>query len=96
MMRAILLSCFFLFIYSSLLSQEESPDVRIARATIQIRQQPDSAAGYINRSRAYNDKNLFDLALKDCASALKLSPINPFAIKQRGFAYLNKQLLYSA
>ncbi len=88
--------CLLLFIQNIAWAQEESPDVRIAKATIQIRTQPDSATGYINRSRAYNDKDQFDAALNDCRTALRLSPGNPYALKQRGYAYMEKQQLDSS
>lgn len=54
------------------------------------------ATGYINRSRAYNDKDQFDAALNDCRTALRLSPGNPYALKQRGYAYMGKQQLDSS
>jgi tetratricopeptide (TPR) repeat protein len=74
-------------------AQGESADQRISRYTLEISKHPDSAGHYVNRCKAYIEKEAFAAAEADCNKALQLDPKNGEALKWRGAArYLQNNL----
>ena len=80
----------------SILAQVESPDQRISRYTLEIRTNPDSVSSYINRCKAFVEKENFSAALADCNKALQLHPKNKEALKWRGASYYFQNKLDSS
>ena len=91
----------FLFLLLNIISQgvfaqAENPDQRIARFTDLIVSHPEQADNYVLRSKAYNDKGSYDLALQDCETGLKLNPKLKGLYKNRGFAKIKTEKWASA
>lgn len=49
--------------------------------------QPSTINALINRSVAYTELGLYDLAINDCILAIAIEPKNPLAYNNRGYAY---------
>ena len=70
--------------------KKSTHDKNIEVYTEHIRQRPDNAWGYLNRSDAYLGKGEYDKAIDDCTEAIRLDPKFDRPYLNRGDAYRKK------
>ena len=73
--------------YYNLGNEAKDTDDKIKYYTKAIQLNPYDAQFYYYRGRAYNQKNLFPLAIEDFGKAIQYQPNYPSAYASRGFSY---------